>query len=203
MKAPPASYLPHLASLSRPLLGGALLVAANPRVESFVPVAVVLAACATDWLDGRLARRAGGGSLAGRLVDNACDFALLACVFAFLARADAWTPPVWGRLVRHWDGANWLPLWALLASFGVYAVRLARDVAAGREPQRSPRGHAAGVANYLLAVAGAAERVPGFSLGPWLLEPAMLGVALLNLVAVPENLRLMFHRGDGGPRMPA
>jgi hypothetical protein len=47
------------------------------------------------------------------------------------------------------------------------------------------------VSNYLLAVFGAAEMLPGVNFGPWLLEPAMVSVALINFLAVPENLRLM------------
>jgi phosphatidylglycerophosphate synthase len=203
VSALPRSALPHLVSFCRPLIGAFLLLGLHPRVETALPLVLVLAACASDWLDGELARRAGGGTLAGRLVDNLCDFALLLAVFGFLAQAAVWTPPVWGRLARHLDSANWLPVGALVASFGVYFARLCRDMAAGREPARSPRGHAAGVSNYMLAVAGAVEHLPGFTLGPWLLEPAMLSVVLLNLVAVPENVRLMFHPDPGGPRMRA
>lgn len=199
--APPARataagrLAPHLVSALRPLAGLALLLVAPSR-DTLLPLAIVLAACASDWLDGRLARRAGAASLGGRLVDNLCDASFLVCAFAFFAGARVWTPPVWGRLVRYWDGANWLPLVALLASFGVYLLRLRRDLAAGREPARSARGHAAGVANYALALAGAVEMLPGVNLGPWLLEPAMISVALLNALAVPENLRLMSSRAD-------
>ncbi len=189
---------PHLVSALRPLAGLALLLVAPAR-DSFLPLGIVLGACASDWLDGRLARRAGAATLGGRLVDNLCDFAFLVCAFAFFAASQVWTPPVWGRLARHWDGANWLPLYALLASFGVYLVRLRGDLAAGREPARSARGHAAGVSNYALAVAGAVEMAPGAGLGPWLLEPAMISVALLNAFAVPENLRLMLSRTEARP----
>lgn len=195
---------PHLVSALRPLAGLVLLLVAPPG-DSFLPLAIVLAACASDWLDGRLARRAGTATLGGRLVDNLCDCAFLVCAFSFFAAAEVWTPPVWGRLARYWDGANWLPLYALLASFGVYLARLRGDLAAGREPARSARGHAAGVSNYALAVAGAVEMLPGAGLGPWLLEPAMISVALVNALAVPENLRLMFPRAEGppGPRKPS
>jgi phosphatidylglycerophosphate synthase len=194
---------PHVVSLLRPALGVVVLACLEPARDNPLLLPIVLAACASDWADGELARRLGTGTRAGRLVDNLCDFFFLLLVFAFLARSEAWTPPVWGRLARHWDGANWLPVHALLASFGVYFVRLVGGLAAGRDPERSPRGHTAGVSNYLLVVAGAVEVLPGVNLGPWLLEPAMVGVALLNLLAVPENLRLLFHRREGGPTMPA
>jgi len=198
-----ASAWPHVVSLLRPAFGVVVLACLEPARDNPLLLPFVLAACATDWADGELARRLGTGTRAGRLVDNLCDFVFLLLVFAFLARCEAWTPPVWGRLARHWDAANWLPVYALLASFSVYFVRLLRDLAAGRDPERSPRGHTAGVSNYLLVLAGAVETIPGVNLGPWLLEPAMVGVALLNLLAVPENLRLLFHRPQGGPTMPA
>lgn len=198
-----AAILPHVASLTRPALGLAVLVGLPPARENPLLLPAVLVAGASDWADGELARRLGTDTRAGRLVDNLCDFFFLLFVFAFLAGAKVWTPPVWGRLARHWDGANWLPVYALLASFGLYFLRLGRDLAAGREPGRSPRGHTAGVANYLLVLAGAVELLPGVDFGPWLLEPAMLGVALLNFAAVGENVQLLFHARRPGPTMPA
>lgn len=198
-----AALLPHAVSLLRPALGLAVLAGVAPVRDNPLVLVAVAAAGASDWADGELARRLGTDTRAGRVVDNLCDFFFLLALFAFLAEAEVWTPPVWGRLARHWDGANWLPVYALLSSFGVYFVRLCRDLAAGRDPERSPRGHTAGISNYLLVLAGAVEMLPGVNLGPWLLEPAMVGVALLNLAAVGENLRLLFHRGGAGPTMPA
>jgi phosphatidylglycerophosphate synthase len=189
-----ASVLPHAVSLLRPLLGVLLLTRVPIHGDQAVVLPIVLVACGSDWVDGRLARRAGAPARAGRLVDNICDFLFLVGLFAFFAQAELWSPPVWGRLVRNWSEANWLPLYALLASFGVYFVRLCRDLAAGREPERSPSGHAAGVSNYVLAVVGGVEMLPGVGLGPWILEPSMVTVALLNVLAVPENVRLLLRR---------
>jgi phosphatidylglycerophosphate synthase len=189
-----AALVPHAISLSRPVLGLSLLLLLRPGVESFVAPAIVLVGCASDWIDGRLARRLGAPSPFGRLFDNLCDVVFLALVFSYFAESRLWSPPVWGRLARNWDACNWLPLWALFASFGIYFVRLLRDLAAGCEPGRSRWGHTAGVANYGLAIGGAIELVPGVNLGPWLLEPAMVGVALLNALAVQENLRLLAGR---------
>ena len=197
------ALLPHAASLLRPALGLFIITSLRAQDESAILLPLVLAGCASDWLDGELARRTGSATRAGRIVDNLCDFAFLVCVFAYLADCRVWSPPVWGRLVRDWGGANWLPVYALVASFGIYFVRLCREMAAGRDPGRSPRGHAAGIANYGLAITGAFEMIPGVGLGPWLLEPAMVGVALLNFAAVGENLLLMFHRQGGAPKMPA
>lgn len=185
----------------RPFLGIAVVVGITPTRDSTWLFPLVLLGCFTDWVDGELARRTATQTRGGRLVDNLCDFAFLLCLFVFLAQAEVWTPPVWGRLARYWDAANWFPVYALLASFGVYFARLCLEMGAGREPARSAKGHAAGVCNYILVVVGAAELFPGVSLGPWLLEPAMVTVALLNVLAMPENVRLMFHRRGGPPRM--
>jgi len=193
--------LPHAVSLLRPVLGVAVLASFATTGDSMWLLPLVLLGCFTDWVDGELARRASTQSRGGRVVDNLCDFSFLLCLFVFFALAEVWTPAVWGRLARYWDGSNWLPVYALLASFGVYFVRLCLDMRAGREPARSVNGHAAGVCNYILVVVGAAELYPGVSLGPWLLEPVMVTVALLNVLAVPENVRLMFHRPGGAPRM--
>lgn len=203
MNERPFSFLPHVLSLLRPAVGLAVLAVLRPGVDRPLVLAAVCVAGASDWADGELARRLGVDTKAGRVVDNLCDFLFLLAMFVFFALGGTWSPPVWGRLVTDWPSANWLPVAALLASFGLYFVRLCGELAAGRLPQRSPRGHAAGVSNYLLVLAGAVEMLPGVNLGPWLLEPAMLGVVLLNLAAVGENLRLLFHRRDGGPTMPA
>jgi hypothetical protein len=56
---------------------------------------------------------------------------------------------------------------------------------------RSPAGHAAGIANYVLALVGGVAVLPGVKLPPALLETALFGIVLLNLRAVVENLRLM------------
>lgn len=196
------SSLPHVVSLLRPALGLAVLAGLSPAVDRPLVLAAVVFAAASDWCDGDLARRLGTDTRAGRVVDNLCDFFFLLAMFVFLALGQVWSPPVWGRLIRHWDGANWLPVYALLASFGLYFLRLCLELAAGREPERSPRGHTAGISNYLLVLAGAVEMLPGVNLGPWLLEPAVVGVALLNFVALGENLLLLFHREGAGPTMP-
>jgi len=158
--------LPHAVSLLRPFLGVLLLTRVSTLGDSIVVLPIVLLACASDWMDGQLARRNSTPTRVGRLLDNLCDFAFLACLFAFLAQVELWSPPVWGRLVRNWSEANWFPLYALVASFGFYFVRLGLDMAAGREPERSPRGHAAGVCNYLLAVMSR-MKLPERSVASW------------------------------------
>lgn len=197
------SLLPHLLSVLRPLIGAGIVAALAPSEESALVLPLVLLACASDWLDGEVARRLGSQTRAGRLVDNLCDFFFLLFLFEYFALCRLWSPPVWGTLIRYGAAANQLPVMALVASFGSYFVRLGLEIRAGRDPARSRRGHAAGVCNYVLVVAGGVELLPGVRLGPWLLEPAMLAVVLLNLSAVFENLALMFHRESAGPRMSA
>ncbi|HXC50704.1 MAG TPA: CDP-alcohol phosphatidyltransferase family protein [Candidatus Limnocylindrales bacterium] len=216
------ALLPSAISLLRPVLGLYVLSGAV-STSSTVPLLIVAVACVSDFVDGRVARAIDRGrapalgvdegaaakhadrweNYAGRLVDNLCDFGFLLCMFLFYAGAELWSPPVWGNLLRHWDGVNRVPVYALLASFGIYFARLCMDLRAARKPEGSPRGHAAGVANYGLAILGALEMLPDVDLGPRLLESAMLGVALLNAAAVLENAALMFHRQRGGPTMPA
>jgi phosphatidylglycerophosphate synthase len=183
-------FVPNAVSLVRPALGAVALLFLS-RNETCLLLPLVLVGCASDWLDGELARRTGTATPSGRIVDGLCDFVFLACLFAFLAEARAWSPAVWGRLVRQWGEANWLPAIALATSFGAYFVRMLREMSQGREPGRSACGHAAGVANYGLAIAGGVELLPGVYLGPWLLEPAIVGAALLNFASVAENLQLM------------
>ncbi|HEY2772965.1 MAG TPA: CDP-alcohol phosphatidyltransferase family protein [Candidatus Binatia bacterium] len=187
----PLLVLPHLISLLRPAIGIAVLTIFGDVTKSTAVPVLVAAACASDWLDGRIARRLGLETATGRILDNLCDFAFLLCMFAFFARVGLWSPPVWGRLVRQWAGANRLPAYALLTSFGIYFVRLMADLARGREPRRTSRGHAAGIANYGLVLAGAAQMLPGVDLGPWLLEAAMVVVAIMNFAAVGENILLL------------
>jgi phosphatidylglycerophosphate synthase len=192
-----------LVSFLRPVLGIVIVGGLVPLSDSSLLLWLVLAACTSDWLDGEMARRFGTPSKSGRIIDNVCDFAFLLCVFAYCARAEVWSQPVWGQLLRHWAWANWLPVFALLSSFGLYFVRLLRELAAGLEPERSPRGHVAGVSNYLLAIVAGVEMLPGVTLGARLLESLMAAVVLLNVAAVFENAKLMFHRQPGEPKMPS
>lgn len=195
-------WIVHTLSLARPLLGLWILLAITPSTRASAwALPAVLLACASDYLDGRLARRIGSTGGAGRLIDNLCDFFFLLFCFAAAARSDLWSPPIWGSAIRYWAGANWLPVIALLLSFGSYFLRVELERARGLESLRSPRGHAAGVANYALAIVAALEWTPGIDLGPWVLEPAFVTVALLNLTAVSENAVLVFLRGARGPMM--
>ena len=181
----------HVLSLLRPLL--ALVV--WRRIAGGVPDAwvlpLVVIAAASDWLDGRLARRRGSESAAGKLLDNLCDVSFLAVTFAAMARVHVWSDPVWGSAVRYWRGANWLPVIGLAASFGAYSLRWALAARFRLPMAPSRHGRTAGVANWVLVLLGGLALAPHGSPGPWVLEPAFVTVALLNASAALDNLKLL------------
>jgi phosphatidylglycerophosphate synthase len=192
----------HLLSLSRVVLGAVVLAqlpAATSR--SYLVLAAVLLACAADAYDGMLARRRGGESTAGRLLDNLCDAAFLALAFTGFARAAVWSNPMFGSATHYWHGSNWLPLIGLVLSFGTYLLRWALAALRGAAPVRSARGHHAGVLNYVLAVAGGVAVLPGVAVTPWLLEPLSVAIALFNAMAAWDNVLLLFGGGarSAGP----
>ncbi len=183
-------------SLSRLLFGAIVLVELSRGQVSFLVLPAVALACASDYLDGRLARGRGEDSPHGLLIDNLADAAFLALAFWGMALAEVWSRPPFGRALEYFAGANWLPLIALGLSFSTYLVRIALAGGQSSRATRSPRGHAAGVANYVLALLGGAAVLPGLYLSPYLLEPAFLTVSLMNLSGALENLRLL----AAGPR---
>jgi phosphatidylglycerophosphate synthase len=150
-----------------------------------------VAACAADFWDGRLARRRGLASMAGRLLDNLCDAAFLALALSGFALAHTWSLPLVGSATRYWRLANWLPVIGLAASFGTYLLRWAVAVFRGLEPVGSSRGHSAGIANYALTLLGGIAVLPNQDVTSWLLEPSFITVALLNLTAATDNLLLL------------
>ncbi len=188
-------------SLARPLLGLVILVELAGSGTSWLVAPAVALAAASDYCDGVLARRDGSSSVAGRFLDNICDAVFLGLAFTGFALQSVWSDPVWGSATRYWEYANWLPLYALAVSFGLYMFRSVYCLRRDLPLLPSPRGHAAGVANYVLAMIGALAVWPSvrghelYGLSRWLLEPGFLTVVLLNASAVGENLRLLFQTG--------
>ncbi|MEE8312612.1 MAG: CDP-alcohol phosphatidyltransferase family protein [Candidatus Binatia bacterium] len=183
----------HLLSLSRIVFGVLVLrelVAMDRAAGSWIVLPLVIAAAAADFSDGRLARRLDVQSDAGRLLDNLCDATFLVLVFSGFAITHTWSRPVLGSAIRYWEHANWLPVIALVVSFGSYMVRWGLSAWLGQYPRASSRGHFAGVANYVLAVIGGVAVLPWMNLSPWLLEPTFVTVALLNVSGAGENLGL-------------
>jgi phosphatidylglycerophosphate synthase len=180
-------------SLSRVVLGAVVLAELSVSASSYLVLPAVLAAAAADWLDGRLARSLGAASAAGRVLDNLCDGAFLAMCFGGFAMQQVWSDPLVGSATRYWEHANWLPLVAFAAAFGLYLLRWALCTLTGAPMMPSLRGHSAGVFNYALTILGGVAVLPDIDVTRWILEPAFVTVALLNATAVSENLLLLLR----------
>ncbi|MFM8411862.1 MAG: CDP-alcohol phosphatidyltransferase family protein [Alphaproteobacteria bacterium] len=142
---------------------------------ALVPLAIAVVAAATDWIDGRLARKLGVVSSRGAGLDVAGDAAFVLCGLSALAAT--------GAIVVALPAAAALALaaFALARRSGAPATR-EEAASARRGPARSPAdalGHAAGVLNYAIVIAGAAlPLVPAAA--SWVRASSVL-VALLNL----------------------
>ncbi|HYC56452.1 MAG TPA: CDP-alcohol phosphatidyltransferase family protein [Candidatus Binatia bacterium] len=199
MIAPDAALAPNLVSLTRPVLG-VLLAGSLQSGSSPAALPLVLAACLSDYVDGRLARRAGLERFSGRLIDNFCDATFLALAFWAMGEARLWAP-AGGWLGSRWVWVNGLPLLAFASAFTAYLARMLIERLRGIAPARSRLGHAAGIANYGLAIAGAVEAIPSLTLWPGFREPGFVAIAALNLAAVAENLGLVFPARRNEPTM--
>jgi CDP-diacylglycerol--glycerol-3-phosphate 3-phosphatidyltransferase len=156
----------NLISLSRLILAPvfAYTVTAAERGRSgWVAAAVFALVVASDTLDGRVARRFGSASSAGRALDHGADIIFLLTAFATY---------VWIGAVPWWVPA------AVLGAFALYVVDWRWP------PARAPRwnadrvGHAGGVANWVLVGVLIGNRTVGLE---WL-PPSLMG---LLFVAVP------------------
>jgi phosphatidylglycerophosphate synthase len=128
-------------------------------------------AAASDFADGRVARRAGRPSGHGAVLDNVADVAFVLGGAVQGARLDllSWTVPA-----------------AIGGSVAAYALASLPASTAARSPRlaRSRIGHAAGVVNFALAglLAGAVA-TPG-SMWPLLLSAAGVLTTVVNVAAV-------------------
>jgi phosphatidylglycerophosphate synthase len=181
----------HLLSLSRIVLGLQVLSELRVAPYSKAVLPAVALACAADYADGVLARRFGGETTAGRLLDNVCDVTFLALAFCGFAAAGLWSTAFSATVGGSWSQVEWLPLAALAASFGTYLLRWWAAYVRGATPRPSARGHLAGIANYVLAVVGALEAHPAIGLGAWVLAAAFVTVVSLNIAAGADNLRML------------
>jgi len=153
------------------------VVYARTLVEgSWIPVGAFALAAASDYVDGPLARRAGGPTAHGVLLDSVADivFVLVACAAGVAAGRLSWIVPV-----------------AIACAATPYLVATLRRSRAAGAPARaySEVGHWAGICNYALTglVAGSAA-LPGAWWSP-LLSVASVVVIALNLAAVGMRLR--------------
>ncbi|HYB98304.1 MAG TPA: CDP-alcohol phosphatidyltransferase family protein [Candidatus Limnocylindrales bacterium] len=192
---------PNLVSLARPLLGWLLATVLAADGESYAALPIVVLACISDYVDGRMARRRGVESFPGRLVDNLCDAFFLGLALWSMGAARVWAPE--GGWLHESAALHQLPLAAFAAAFSSYLARMLLERRRGGAAARSRIGHGAGIANYGLVVAGAVEAWPAIALPAVLVEVALLAVSFLNLAAVIENVRLMFPAGSASPTMPA
>jgi CDP-diacylglycerol---glycerol-3-phosphate 3-phosphatidyltransferase len=130
---PPLRRLADLLTLARAVLGLPLLLALAGARPALAWVLLLLGGL-SDWADGALARRAGGGSVWGARLDPLTDKILISApllwlahtgglplwaVWLLLARELLLWPPAWGlglggALVPLLHGAGWWLFWPSL-----------------------------------------------------------------------------------------
>lgn len=175
-------WLPWSLSLLRLVLGPFYVLALE--MSAGLPLAVAVAAAASDFVDGRLARRLGATSRAGAVLDVLADGVFVVIALASLASL--------GVVTRA------LPVAVVLALGGLAVASLRATSAPDEGSSPRPRargpadraGHAAGIVNYGAVLAGSAA-VAGWIDGGWIL-PASVAVAVLNVS--PLALRLAQRR---------
>jgi phosphatidylserine synthase len=168
----------NLISLSRLALAPVFALAVNAAergASGWTAAAVFALVIASDALDGRVARRLGSASPAGRAVDHGADIIFLLTALATYVRIGA----------APW----WVPA-AVLGAFALYVVDWRWP------PAHSPRwnadriGHAGGVANWVLVGVLVGNRTVGLGwLPPWFMlllfaaVPAYSGIAIAGRLA--------------------
>lgn len=164
-----ARAVPSILSVLRILLGPAY--ALSLEMSASLPLALALLAAASDFVDGRIARRLGVSSPSGAVLDVVGDgvFVLAALLSLASVAVVSWLLPV----------AVALALAGLALAWRGRAVRPARGLAPVRRGPADRAGHAAGIANYAVVIA-ASVVLAGWAPGGWLL-PASVAVAALNL----------------------
>ena len=146
-------------------------------LTGWLAAALFVVIAASDFVDGRLARRLGAASHVGRLLDHLADIAFI--MSALLAYA--------GRGVVPW----WVPA-AIGASFTVYVV----DSWWGSGTRGLPAlvgsriGHAGGVLNYgLIGILVGNESMGLHLLSPSMMSGLYLLVPLYSGAAIATRLR--------------
>ena len=157
-------------------LGLAVVFACTFPGGGWTPLVVFGLATASDYVDGPLARRAGGPSTYGVLLDSGADIA-----FVMLALSSG---VAMGRL-------SWMVPAAIVCSAAPYLAATLRRSRAVGAPVRaySAVGHWAGVCNYaLVGLLAGSVALPGRS---WhvILAGGSAAVVALNLAAVVLRLR--------------
>lgn len=160
--------LPDLLTGSRLALGP-LFVLALP-VSAGVAFLLALLAAATDFVDGKLARRFGGGSTRGAILDVLGDAVfVLSGLFALAAVGTlSWALPI----------ASLLSLSALARAWWSHPPR---PGSGGRRGVPDWIGHTAGILNYGAVCVGSGFMAFGISLD---LLWASRGVAVVNVLPI-------------------
>lgn len=176
-------WLPWSLSLLRLALGPAYVLALE--VSATLPLGIALVAAASDFVDGRLARRLGVTSRTGAVLDVVGDGVFVVLALSGLAELHVvtWLLPA----------AVVLALCALAhAWWRTRAVTpdAARLPAPRRRGPADRAGHAAGIVNYGAVLAGSVA-LAGWADADWIM-PASVAVAVLNLS--PVALRLAHRR---------
>jgi phosphatidylglycerophosphate synthase len=161
--------------LAAAALPGAMAAALAGDGWRVAPLALFAVAAATDFLDGIVARRTGGPTAYGAVLDNVADVAFVL--------AGTGTAAALGLVPVAVPAA-------IATSVAAYALASVRRSGGGSTMTlaRSRVGHAAGVLNYaLLGLVTIALAVPVRSEG--VLRPASLVTVAVNLAAVLGRLR--------------
>jgi cardiolipin synthase len=172
---PPASgavaQVANALTLSRLAMAGAWiwLYGARDPGGGALAVALAAAASATDFIDGRIARRLRSASAAGRWLDSVADVVFVLSALGCFAAA--------GAIPAY------IPI-LIAISFSQYAIDSAL-IAPGRGPIRSRLGHYGGVINYALAIALAVS-LPGSRIRT-ILPATMPLVACFYIGAIVER----------------
>lgn len=140
-------------------------------------------AVATDFLDGRVARRHGTASGRGQLFDHATDVLLVGAslvVFAASGRISWWVPAAVLGAVAAYAHAVWRE--RFVGTDGPGGIR----PDAGRA--RSALGHAAGVLNYgLVGILAVDVAIPAV-VPAWLLGTTAVTTVAANTLAVASRI---------------
>jgi phosphatidylglycerophosphate synthase len=155
-----------------PLFAALVCTAAERPAVGWVAGGLFAAIAASDFADGRLARRAGAVRSAGRVLDHGADiFFLLSALTSYVLLG-----------VAPW----WVPA-AMAASFAAYVLDAYRP---SSHPSLGPSrlGHYGGVLNYALVGVLVYNESTGLRLlPPWLLTIAFGLVPLYSAAAIVER----------------
>ncbi len=161
--------------LTAPFLLACIVPSGGHPSLRWLPLGLFALAAASDFADGRLARACGTASGRGQLLDTGADVLFVGSAFVLFAAR--------GRI-------SWFVPMAMGAAIALYASdswRRARGSGA-LALDRSPLGHAAGVANFALVGLLAAEHgVPTWLPAP-VVDVGALATAALNTASVVQRL---------------